>query len=108
MEAQVFRIVQEALTNVRKHSGARRADIAFAVHGSELEILVTDDGHGLEAPSPVGERPRYGLRAMRERADSIGAAVDWSTPTGGGCRVRLIVATGVAQAATVPAGAGAV
>ena len=82
VEAQVFRIVQEALTNVRKHSGARRAEVVFAARrrparGRHRRRRPRDRGR---RPSPA-DRPRYGLRAMRERADSIGATVDW-TPAG--------------------------
>ncbi len=101
-ESQVFRIVQEALTNVRKHSGAARADVAFVLDDGRLEVTVTDDGHGIGVPSSGADRPRYGLRAMRERADSIGATVDWMNPPEGGCRVRVSIAAG----ARVPAGAG--
>jgi signal transduction histidine kinase len=104
VEAQVFRIIQEALTNVRKHSGARRADVAFAVRDGSLEVLIEDDGGGLGTrPAPVG-RPQYGLRAMRERADSIGATVDWTNPDDGGCRVHLLVAPGTPTLASAGAG----
>lgn len=99
VEAQVFRIVQEALTNVRKHSGARRAEVIFSVRDAQLEVVIADDGDGIGArPSPA-DQPRYGLRAMRERADSIGATVEWTSPTDGGCRVRLAVAAGTPAAA---------
>jgi len=93
-EAQVFRIIQEALTNVRKHSGAGRATVAFSIVGGRLEVAIADDGHGLASPPSAADRPQYGLRAMRERAESIGATVDWSSPPGAGWRVRLTVATG--------------
>ena len=96
VEAQVFRIVQEALTNVRKHSGARRVEIAFAVVGDRLDVVVDDDGQGIHRgvgpDAAADDRPRYGLRAMRERADSVGATVEWTSPPGGGCRVHLSVA----------------
>jgi signal transduction histidine kinase len=103
VEAQVFRIIQEALTNVRKHSGARRVDVVFAIAGTELEVVVTDDGQGIDPTAPPADRPRYGIEAMRERAGSIGARVDWSTPDSGGCRVRLAIAI---EAAAEPAGTG--
>ena len=94
VEAQVFRIVQEALTNVRKHSGAGRADITFALNDGRLEVVIVDDGHGFGgSPSPA-DRPRYGLEAMHERAESIGGTVDWTSPIGGGCRVHLAVPVG--------------
>jgi signal transduction histidine kinase len=92
VEAQVFRIVQEALTNVRKHSGAHRADIVFAVVDGRLRVVIADSGHGLGPAPSAKDRLRYGQRAMRERADSIGATIDWTNPTSGGCRVTLDVA----------------
>lgn len=94
VEAQVFRIVQEALTNVRKHSGAGRADVVFAVRDGRLEVVVADDGGGLDEQVAPDAPPRYGLRAMRERADSIGATVAWTDPPDGGHEVRLMVAAG--------------
>lgn len=102
VEAQVFRIVQEALTNVRKHSGAGRAKVVLSVRDGRLEVVIADDGHGIGAPPSAADRPRYGIRAMRERADSIGATVDWTSPPDGGCRVHLAVAAGT----PVPVGAG--
>jgi len=93
VEAQVFRIVQEALTNVRKHAGARRAEVVFSVDDGRLDVVISDDGRGIQASPGLPDRPHYGLRAMRERADSVGATVDWATATDGGCRVHLAVPT---------------
>jgi signal transduction histidine kinase len=103
VEAQVFRIVQEALTNVRKHSGAGRAEVAFGVGDGWLEVDITDDGHGIGGSPSAADRPRYGIQAMRERAETIGGMVDWTNPPSGGCRVHLAVVTGP----PVPAGTGA-
>ena len=91
VEAQVFRIVQEALTNVRKHSGASRANVVFAVPDGRLEVVIADAGHGIGQPPSAADRPHYGQRAMRERADSIGATLEWTNPPDGGCRVYLTV-----------------
>ena len=102
VEAQVFRIVQEALTNVRKHSGARRAEVAFDVRDGSLEVVVADDGDGIGMRPSAAGLPQYGLRAMRERADSIGATVEWTSPPEGGCRVRVAVPS----RSPVPVGAG--
>ena len=95
VEAQVFRIVQEALTNVRKHSGAGRAEISFSAGDGRLDVVVIDDGHGFPAHGNDGagaDLPHYGIEAMRERAATIGASVEWTTPDNGGCRVHLSVA----------------
>jgi signal transduction histidine kinase len=100
-DAQLFRIVQEALTNVRKHSGAGRADIGLSIRDGRLEVDIADDGHGIGEPPAAADLPRYGLRAMRERADSIGATIDWTSPPDGGCQVHLTVAAG----APIPVGA---
>ncbi len=92
LEAQVFRIIQEALTNVRKHSRAGRAAVRVSIDDARLDVVVADDGLGFGEADLTADRPQYGRRAMRERADSIGATVDWSTPRGGGCEVHLRVA----------------
>ncbi|MEI7742243.1 MAG: GAF domain-containing sensor histidine kinase [Chloroflexota bacterium] len=70
-EAHVYRIVQEALTNVRKHAAAGRVSVAMARDDCELVITVDDDGHGMPAQPPEGQVPHYGLRAMRERAAAV-------------------------------------
>ena len=92
VEAQVFRIVQEALTNVRKHSGARRVEISFAAGDGSFDVVIADDGHGITGAAAPADLPRYGIEAMRERAQSIAGTVDWTSPATGGCRVELRVA----------------
>jgi signal transduction histidine kinase len=91
-EAQVFRIVQESLTNVRKHAEAHRAGVAVAVDGGSLVVRVSDDGRGFAEDSTVpGDWPRYGLQAMRERAQEIGATVEWTSRPGAGATVTVAV-----------------
>ncbi len=91
-EAQVFRIVQESLTNVRKHAEARRVALDVAVEAGLMCVRVGDDGHGFaEDPAAPGDWPRYGLQAMRERAQAIGAAVEWSSLPGAGATVTVTV-----------------
>ncbi len=104
--AQAFRIVQESLTNVRKHAEAHRATLTIGVAGGQLEIAVADDGRGFtsagskvppsspSSPSPDLDRggwPRFGMEAMRERALSIGGSIEWSSTDGVGSIVRLRV-----------------
>ena len=92
VEAQVFRIVQEALTNVRKHAAAQRVEVGLEVVDSRLVVEVQDDGRGLGAAESAGEGwPRYGATSMRERARSIGGRVGWSSAPGAGTCVRLEV-----------------
>lgn len=96
IEAQVFRIVQEALTNVRKHAGARRAVISVEVGDGRLDVSVTDDGRGFHAEAQANAHRApfwsgYGLTAMRERAASIGAELTVESRADEGTVVRLVV-----------------
>jgi signal transduction histidine kinase len=106
VEAQVFRIVQEVLTNVRKHAGARRATLTLAIEHGGLVLTVADDGRGIApAADTLGDWPHYGLVAIRERAGSIGATVAWTLEEpGGGTRVRLDVPLGALVAPQPVAG----
>ncbi len=89
-ELVVYRVAQEALTNIARHSRATEADLMLAREDGALMLTVTDDGDGL----PAGHTPGAGIRGMRERATLIGATlrID-SNPAGRGCRVRLEVPT---------------
>ncbi|MDE3112085.1 MAG: GAF domain-containing protein [Chloroflexota bacterium] len=90
VQAQVFRIAQEALTNVRKHAAAQRARVTIGERDGELELLVTDDGRGLAAASTSPtDWPHYGMQAIRDRAASIGASASWSAANGSGTAFRL-------------------
>ena len=96
--SQVYRIAQEALTNIRKHAGASRVRIRMEASHATMRLSIGDDGRGL-ASTPTGrpasgagtDVPRYGLRSMSERAASIGASLDVADDPGGGVRVRLVL-----------------
>jgi len=88
-EAQAYRIVQEALTNVRKHASAHRVRMAMAVAGGQLDVRIDDDGRGFGPPAAIGDVARYGLRSMHERAAAIGATLDVRPGWRGGVVVAL-------------------
>ena len=88
-EANLYRIVQEALTNVRKHATARRVRLTAEITGGLLRVSVADDGRGLPAGAASSDKPGYGLRAMRERAARIGARFQVMGNVGGGTLVRV-------------------
>ena len=84
----VYRILQEALSNVVRHSGAAQAWVRLRSHEGALEMDVEDRGRGLDAASM---RRGLGIIAMRERAELLGGRIDFEQPPEGGTRVRLDV-----------------
>ena len=88
IELQLLRIMQEALANVRKHSGAHRARVSVKAGDDGVRMTVEDDGAGFE-PTSLGRSqvPRFGLATMRERADAIGAKLDIQSRPGDGTRI---------------------
>ncbi|HBY95760.1 MAG TPA: hypothetical protein DEP84_17700 [Chloroflexi bacterium] len=76
VKTQVIRIVQEALTNVRKHASAEHVWITFAVTGHETRATIADDGCGFD-PAHIAARDgrHFGLRIMRERAEEFGGSI---------------------------------
>jgi len=68
----LIRIVQEALSNVRKHSYATQAWVSYRQTGQVFIIEVRDDGRGF-SPEEIPSVSRYGLQGMRERSELIGA-----------------------------------
>jgi PAS domain S-box-containing protein len=85
-QMQLFRILQEALVNVRKHARAKRAVISFMKTGEERRISVGDDGVGFD-PSALPVGSHFGLGIMRERASQVGGDVRVESAPGSGTRV---------------------
>ena len=91
-ELQSVRIIQESLTNVRKHSKAKTAKIDIHRRGDALIISIEDDGIGFNPATRVrSEFPRFGLSTMRERAESIGGTFSLESVPGQGTRVHAEV-----------------
>jgi len=75
IEVQLLRILQEALTNVRKHAGANCVRIAFAFENHCTTVTIQDNGQGFDPGGGPGESGEHvGLRVMRERAEEVGVA----------------------------------
>jgi PAS domain S-box-containing protein len=83
-----YRIAQESLTNVARHSGASRVLVSLYAADGMLRLTVEDDGRGLD-PFRLGDSKGLGVVGMRERASLIGASVSIGSRPGGGTRVDL-------------------
>lgn len=82
----VYRIIQEALNNALKHSGASTIKVKLASSAGRLRFSVSDDGRGFDADKPEAgkKKPTLGLRIMREEAESVCAGVTVSSQPGFG------------------------
>ncbi len=88
VEVSAFRIVQEALTNVRRHADASHAEVRVRYGAGALEVSIEDDGAGGKGG---GDTEGHGLRGMRERAAMLGGALSVGPLDGGGFRVSTIL-----------------
>lgn len=94
VELAAYRIVQEALTNIVRHAGARTATVSVTSTEDAVVVEVTDDGTSaaLVTPASTGDEPGrpsgFGLIGMRERAAAIGGRVEFGRAPEGGFRVR--------------------
>jgi two-component system, NarL family, nitrate/nitrite sensor histidine kinase NarX len=88
VQVQVLHILQEALSNVRKHAGATHVVLRVA-RTPWWRFEVQDDGRGFDASTPIGDESHVGLRIMQERAQRIGAQVTVDSRPGKGCTVVL-------------------
>jgi signal transduction histidine kinase len=82
---EVLRVIQEALTNARRHSGARNVRVALRREVDNLVAEVSDDGRGFGPDTTAG----VGLKSMRERAAALGGKLEIESKPGEGTRVHL-------------------
>jgi signal transduction histidine kinase len=90
VEASVYLVIAEALTNVAKHSGARSAAVSVRRRGDELQVEVTDDGRG-GASAPAGS----GLIGMMRRIEALDGTLTVTSPPGGPTTVKVLVPCGL-------------
>jgi len=87
LERELWRIGQEAITNVERHARATSLLVRWVVRASEVLLEVVDDGRGFPLGT-AGRMDSYGLLGMRERAGAIGATLDVDTAPGRGTAIR--------------------
>ena len=86
-----MRILQEALANVRRHSGARNVEVGLRTDDEAILIEVADDGRGFD---PGSARAGIGLSAMRERVEGLGGEIEVRSRPGEGTKVTVRVPSG--------------
>ena len=92
VEVQLVGILQEALTNVRKHANARSVRIAFALEDGWARVTVHDDGQGFDPDvSSAGSEEHIGLRVMHERAEEVGGSLSLQSTSGQGTELVVLV-----------------
>jgi len=103
----LFRAAQEALTNVRRHSGARNVSVSVALDNREARLVVADDGQGFDPSSravtgALAACEGFGLLGMRERAALAGGRAEVDSRPGAGTTVTVTVPVKAVPVASVP------
>jgi signal transduction histidine kinase len=94
IELALYRIAQEALSNVVRHSGARDADVTLTFKPQTVTLAVRDDGRGFavpESPAEMAPQGHYGLLGIHERAELIGSQLTIEAAPGRGTRLQVVV-----------------
>ena len=91
IESTVYRLVQEALTNVAKHAGADRVDVRVGVVNGSVDVTVSDNGAGFEPESVSGG---WGVVGMQERVALLNGRFELESSPGGGTKVHAILPSG--------------
>jgi signal transduction histidine kinase len=86
----VYRAIQESLTNVGRHSGAKSAWVVFTAEDGWIFVEVEDDGRGI-APEDLAKARSLGLKGMRERITYLGGSMEIARAPRGGTRLRVRV-----------------
>jgi len=92
VEINLYRVIQEALTNISRHARADRVDIFISKDGENLELIVDDDGVGFDPCSlnqKNGRNNTMGLNTMKERISLLGGSLDITSEAGKGTRIKV-------------------
>ena len=95
-EVQLVRVIQEALTNVRKHANADKAWVRIRRHNGEVNINIEDNGQGFDPALVRANGQRFGVRIMRERVETVGGRFEIESSPSCGTKVQIYLP--VAQA----------
>ncbi|OGA53041.1 MAG: hypothetical protein A3G24_24410 [Betaproteobacteria bacterium RIFCSPLOWO2_12_FULL_62_13] len=90
LATSLYRMVQEALTNVSRHAAASHVEVSIACAVGDLVVRVRDDGRGIEAGAPRKEKS-FGLLGIQERARTLGGTARFYSPPEGGTVVEIVI-----------------
>jgi signal transduction histidine kinase len=104
VETVAYRVVREALVNVRKHAPEAHATVTLEPSADLLRITILDDGPGFDESMPLGQANgvRYGLIGMRERVESVDGTWSLTTAPGSGTRVEFVLPRQLRTASSSP------
>ena len=91
VQNELFRIAQEAMTNVSKHARARSVGVSLNFEGNQVILTIQDDGVGMPRTKSRKRKQGYGLSTMHERAQRIGGRLEIKNPPDGGTAIRVLV-----------------
>jgi signal transduction histidine kinase len=90
VEQAIYRVIQESLSNVARHSHATRAEVVLSYSPKSVEVVISDNGCGFD---PAIRQAGFGLRSIHERIESLGGKVNLDSTAEGGTRLTVHVAT---------------
>jgi signal transduction histidine kinase len=91
VETVLYRVAQEALTNVARHAGVQEADLTIEFQPDQVSLKVVDHGKGFHLEDYSADRRAWGLEGMRERAESVEGSLLLRSTRGSGTEVEIIV-----------------
>jgi len=94
VEVQLIRVVQEGLTNVRKHANADRAWVRIRRCNGEVNINIEDNGQGFDPALARANGHRFGVRIMQERVETVGGRFEIESSPGCGTKVQIYLPSG--------------
>jgi two-component system, NarL family, sensor histidine kinase DegS len=95
IEIALFRIVQEALTNIKKHANATKVNVKLEINDNMVIVVIRDNGKGftIDEASLLEGKGHYGLMGMRERVELIGGSITFKSSLGKGTEIMTKVPT---------------
>ncbi len=94
IEVTLFRVVQEAMTNIRKHSHAKMVKVSITIREDEAELHIVDNGKGFDADQLLGSQDMergYGIYSMQERIDLLKGTLVLDTARGNGTAIHVVI-----------------